>query len=47
MGASDAFIGANEDIKIQKEEWGIDFESEVAVITDDTPAGVSAKNARK
>ncbi|WP_103069272.1 fumarylacetoacetate hydrolase family protein [Aquimarina sediminis] len=47
MGASDAFIGANEDIKIENEEWGIDFESEVAVITDDVPAGISAKNARK
>ncbi|PKV48515.1 fumarylacetoacetate (FAA) hydrolase [Aquimarina sp. MAR_2010_214] len=47
MGASDAFIGANDDIEIEKEEWGIDFESEVAVITDDVPAGVSAKNAQK
>ena len=47
MGASDAFIGANDDIKIENEEWGIDFESEVAVITDDVPAGVSVKNAQK
>lgn len=47
MGASDAFIGANEDINIENEEWGIDFESEVAVITDDVPAGVNAQNARK
>ncbi len=23
------------------EEWGIDFESEVAIITDDVPMGVS------
>lgn len=45
MGASDAFIGAHDDIEIEKEEWGIDFESEVAVITDDVPAGVNAKNA--
>lgn len=45
MGASDAFIGANDDIRIEKEEWGIDFESEVAVITDDVPAGVTAKEA--
>lgn len=47
MGASDAFIGANDDIEIEKEEWGIDFESEVAVITDDVPAGISPENARK
>ncbi|WP_103863787.1 fumarylacetoacetate hydrolase family protein [Aquimarina sp. I32.4] len=46
MGASDAFIGANDDIEIENEEWGIDFESEVAIITDDVPAGVNAKNAQ-
>ncbi len=45
MGASDAFIGANDDIEIEKEDWGIDFESEIAVITDDVPAGVNAKDA--
>lgn len=45
MGASDAFIGANDAIEIEKEEWGIDFESEVAVITDDVPAGIDPKNA--
>ncbi|NQY07835.1 MAG: fumarylacetoacetate hydrolase family protein, partial [Flavobacteriaceae bacterium] len=45
MGASDAFIGANDDIEIENEDWGIDFESEVAVITDDVPAGVNSQNA--
>lgn len=45
MGASDAFIGANEDIEIENEDWGIDFESEVAVITDDVPAGINSKDA--
>jgi fumarylacetoacetate (FAA) hydrolase len=45
MGASDAFIGANDDIQIEKEEWGIDFESEIAVFTDDVPAGVSSSEA--
>jgi fumarylacetoacetate (FAA) hydrolase len=47
MGASDAFISATDDIEVEKEEWGIDFESEVVVITDDVPAGVNALNARK
>ncbi|MBI1837465.1 MAG: fumarylacetoacetate hydrolase family protein [Flavobacteriia bacterium] len=47
MGASDAFIGANDAIEIENEEWGIDFESEVAVITDDVPAGISAEDAKK
>jgi fumarylacetoacetate (FAA) hydrolase len=46
MGASDAFIGATEDIQIEDEAWGIDFESEVAVITGDVPAGVSSENAK-
>jgi len=45
MGASDAFIGANDAIEIENEAWGIDFESEVAVITDDVPAGTNAKDA--
>ncbi|MFC5045405.1 fumarylacetoacetate hydrolase family protein [Aquimarina hainanensis] len=45
MGASDAFIGANDPIEIEKEEWGIDFESEVVVFTDDVPAGVNAETA--
>jgi fumarylacetoacetate (FAA) hydrolase len=47
MGASDAFIGANDDIEIENEDWGIDFESEVAVITDDVPAGVDSREALK
>ena len=47
MGASDAFIGANDNIEIENEDWGIDFESEVAVITDDVPAGTNSEDALK
>lgn len=47
MGASDAFIGANEDVLAEKEEWGIDFEAEVVVFTDDVPAGTNAQLARQ
>lgn len=47
MGASDAFIGSRDDIMVESEEWGIDFEAEVAVITDDVPAGVSPAGAMK
>ena len=47
MGASDAFIGACDDIMLESEAWGIDFESEVAIFTDDVPAGVSAEGAKK
>ncbi len=46
MGASDAFIGPCDDIDVESEEWGIDFEAEVAVITDDVPAGVSLEDAK-
>lgn len=46
MGASDAFIGPCDDICAQDESWGIDFEAEVAVITDDVPAGVTPGAAR-
>jgi fumarylacetoacetate (FAA) hydrolase len=47
MGASDAFIGANEDVLVQDEAWGIDFESEVVVFTDDVPAGIDAQRGRR
>ena len=46
MGASDAFIGPNDDVDVEDEAWGIDFEAEVTVYTDDTPAGVSPQQAR-
>jgi len=46
MGASDAFIGPRDDIEVESEAWGIDFEAEVAVITDDVPAGVTTENAK-
>lgn len=47
MGASDAFLGPNDDIPFEKEEWGIDFEAEIAIVTDDVPAGTSVKGAAK
>ena len=46
MGASDAFIGPRDDIEVENEDWGIDFEAEVVVITDDVPAGVTSEQAR-
>ncbi len=47
MGASDAFIGPHDDIPVEREDWGIDFEAEVVVITDDVPAGVSVAGAAR
>lgn len=47
MGASDAFIGPTDDIMVESEDWGIDFEAEVVVITDDVPAGVDHDRAAR
>jgi fumarylacetoacetate (FAA) hydrolase len=45
QGGSDAFIGPRDDIVIESTEFGIDMESEVAVIVDDTPMAVSPAEA--
>jgi fumarylacetoacetate (FAA) hydrolase len=37
QGGSDDFLGPMDDIVLAHEAWGIDFEAEVAVITDDVP----------
>ena len=46
MGASDAFIGPCDDVPMESEDWGIDFEAEVAVFTDDVPAGLTPEQAK-
>src|ERR1700730_2531266 len=45
QGGSDSFIGPCDDILAADEAWGIDFEGEVAVITDDVPMGVAPAEA--
>jgi len=45
QGGSDSFIGPTDDILVADDSYGIDFESEVAVIVDDVPIGVSADEA--
>lgn len=45
QGGSDAFIGPCDDIPLGSEEWGIDFEGEVAVVTGDVPMGASSEQA--
>lgn len=47
QGGSDAFIGPRDDILVASEKFGIDFESEVAVITNDVPMGASPQEASK
>ena len=39
QGGSDSFIGPCDDILVEDERWGIDFEAEIAVITDDVAMG--------
>lgn len=45
QGGSDSFLGPCEPIIVSDEAFGIDFESEVAVITNDVPMNVDAKTA--
>ena len=45
QGGSDSFIGAHDPIYAVDENWGIDFEAEVAIITDDVNIGVSVEQA--
>jgi fumarylacetoacetate (FAA) hydrolase len=45
QGGSDGFIGPCDPILAADEAWGIDFEAEVAVITDDVPMGTRAADA--
>ena len=45
QGGSDAFLGPTDDIEAGSEDWGIDMEGEVAVITDDVPMGIGADEA--
>ena len=47
QGTSDTLLGPHDDIPLPDEKHGIDFEAEVAVITDDVPMGVSVENAAK
>jgi fumarylacetoacetate (FAA) hydrolase len=45
QGGSDGFLGPREDIRMASEDWGIDFEAEIAVVTDDVPMGIAAGDA--
>ncbi|NVM75407.1 fumarylacetoacetate (FAA) hydrolase [Duganella sp. SG902] len=47
QGGSDDFLGPTDDIVLAREEWGIDFEAEVCVITDDVPMGATADQAHQ
>lgn len=46
QGGSDTMLGPRDAIAFESEDWGIDFEAELAVITDDVPMGCSAEAAK-
>jgi len=45
QGGSDDLLGPTDDIVVANEDWGIDFEAELAVVTGDVPMGASADDA--
>ncbi len=45
QGGSDDFLGPRDSIPLPDEAWGLDFEAEVAVVTDDVPIGTPATEA--
>jgi fumarylacetoacetate (FAA) hydrolase len=47
QGASDGFLTPTEDIPGVDEAWGIDYEGEVAVVTDAVPYGCTPEDAGK
>ncbi len=45
QGGSDSFLGPREPIRMADAAWGIDFEAEIVVVTDDVPMGIAADEA--
>jgi fumarylacetoacetate (FAA) hydrolase len=46
QGGGDDFLGPTDDAPFASEDWGIDFEAEVAVVTGDVPMGSTADDVR-
>lgn len=47
QGGSDRFIGPCDPIAVMSEDWGVDLEAEVAVVTADVPMGASLEQAAR
>ncbi|SIT40581.1 conserved hypothetical protein [Paraburkholderia ribeironis] len=45
QGGSDRFIGPRDPIIADREDWGIDMEAEIAVVTGDVPMGIGPAEA--
>ena len=46
QGGSDGSLAHGDPIVVKSDEWGVDFEGEIAVVTDDVPMGVSLASAK-
>jgi fumarylacetoacetate (FAA) hydrolase len=47
QAVSDHFLAPTEPIRVASEDYGVDLEAEVAVVTDDVPMGVSPGEAKR
>lgn len=47
QAVSDTTLNPHDPVKLGSEDWGIDFEAEVCVITDDVPAGIPAEDVAR
>ena len=47
QGASDTPAGPRDDILLEDETWGADFEAEIVIVTGDVPMGVAAAGAER
>lgn len=47
QGNSDSFLAPHSPIQLADESWGIDFEAEIAVITNDVAMGVTPQKAKQ
>lgn len=45
QGGSDYFLGPKDPIILPDSNWGLDFEAEVVVVTDDVPLGITSDDA--
>lgn len=45
QGGSDDFLGPRDNIVFAQDNWGIDFEAEIAIVTGDVPMGTNSANA--
>ncbi len=47
QGGSDSFVGPCDPIAVLSEDWGVDLEAEVAVVTGDVPMGATPAEAAR